>query len=489
MGGAANCFSLALQQSIEKIIIMSKIKPVFVMAAAVSIQFVLGVALTYGNIVPYIVSYVRLKSQPAYLRYTDSTYVFACQLCGRGLFTFLGSVLESHFGPRIVTFCGGLVLCTGTFISYFAICEGKRRNIYKLLFYFVFLRPDFYILLLTYFMIGAAIGISYFGPVSCVMKWYPQRKALVTGIVSSGFMLGGAVIPLIQTLYINPENLPASDNPYPDSPNERYYIENQLLERVPRIYLIMGGIFTVLMLIGSLFIVNPPPQSVSVVDFGADSISTTTKNNDLTKTDGQDNTPVLKRLNSKDILRLPSFYILWLIFFVTMTDLAFITSLYKVYGFEEIVNNDLFMTFILVATSIIGIAGRIMWGLIADRISYKFSLVLELALISCTVSTLYSTSSVNEAMYFIWMCLLYLGFSGHFTIFPMTVAETFGQENFGVSYGMIFTGQIFSGLFAGLLSGFVIHWIGWWGTFFVLTGMNILAFVLAIVFVGEKKER
>ena len=199
-------------------------------------------------------------------------------------------------------------------------------------------------------------------------------------------------------------------------------------------------------------------------------------------------TQTTKVLYSKDILKIPVFYILWVIFFVSTTNHAFMTSLYKVYGFQEIVTDDLFMTTILIATSVVGIIARFVWGVLTDMTSYKFTLVLDISVVTCTVSTLYSTSAINEGLYFVWLCVLYFGFAGHFTIFSVTVSQLFGQENFGVAYGMVFTSQIFSGILAALLSGLVIHLIDWWGVFFVLTGMNMIAFFLALIFIKNKRQ-
>ena len=153
-----------------------------VLCAGFLVHLSLGSIYTYGNLAPYIVSYVRNMSHPATLQYTDGTFVFACQIAGQGLSMAFGGLLEKRFGPRLVSLLGGWFMSLGVLLSYFAI------------------QKSFWLLLLTYgLMFGLGIGIAYIGPISCAMRWLPKWKGVATGIVVSGFGLSALIFNTVQT--------------------------------------------------------------------------------------------------------------------------------------------------------------------------------------------------------------------------------------------------------------------------------------------------
>lgn len=55
------------------------------------------------------------------------------------------------------------------------------------------------------------LGLSYTIPMYNCWKQFPQKKALVTGVILCGFGFGGMVFGLVATLVINPDNLSFDD--------------------------------------------------------------------------------------------------------------------------------------------------------------------------------------------------------------------------------------------------------------------------------------
>ena len=148
---------------------------------------------------------------------------------------FLGGWLEGRIGPRLTTMLGCALMSLGVFLSYFAI------------------KTSFFLLLLTYgLMFGLGVGIAYIGPLSCAMRWLPKWKGVASGFIVGGFGLGALIFDAVQTSYINPKNLA------PDSIDGKYFTQSELLDRVPQVFLLLGGIYIVMQFIGSLFIFNPP---------------------------------------------------------------------------------------------------------------------------------------------------------------------------------------------------------------------------------------
>ena len=87
----------------------------------------------------------------------------------------------------------------GSFTSYFAI------------------KYNYWMLLLTYGVtFGLGCGMSYMCPITCIVKWYPNHKGVVSGFISGGLAFSGAIVPFIQTFYVNPKDYEPDEVLYPD---------------------------------------------------------------------------------------------------------------------------------------------------------------------------------------------------------------------------------------------------------------------------------
>lgn len=460
-----------------------------VLMAGFLIHFTIGISLTFGNLLPYLVSYSRLYSGPSELRYTDAAYVFSALLVGWGMSAVLGGLLEREFGPKYVNIAGGTLMSLGSFTSYFAI------------------KYNYWMLLLTYGVtFGLGCGMSYMCPITCIVKWYPNHKGVVSGFISGGLAFSGTIVPFIQTFYVNPKDYEPDEVPYPECPDETYFTQPELLERVPDLFLIIGGICAGLQLLGSIFLQDPLPMQseigmntfVTSVRHSPQSLQCSQHHNNTVDSimiekkkikehlsESGNKEPVTTQSSSRkllDMLSNPMFYALYFIFTASSITRSFITALYKAYGLEEVSNNDLIMMIILVIASIVNMLGRTVWGCLADKTSYKFAFVLLSAMMSILVSTLYATSAVHWVMYLIWISGINFGIGGYFAIFPVAVAEVFGSRDVGLVYGIIYTGQVFGGIIAALLSQVLVNWIDWYGTFFALAGIEIVSFLLVLLF-------
>lgn len=484
----------------KKVLISSNkmIRAVCVLIAGFFIHFTLGFGPTFGNLLPYLVSFVRNESSPANLKYTQATYVYSCQLVGWGLSTIIGGLLERRIGPRLSTLIGGFIMSLGILSSYVAI------------------KFNYWILLASFgLMFGVGGGISFICPVACAVKWFPKWKGLATGIISCGFASGGVVMPFVQTLFVNPHNL-KPDIMTGGHSQEKYFFQPELLNRVPYLFLIMGGICALFQFIGSLFLVNPPitntSNNVTNIEVNNDnsnhygstddsSDSTTpikddthvdktiiiTNNGNTINTESSELVSLQRTSSAEDkeltvvqVLRRPIFYAFWFLFFFAAVSRAFIRALYKAFGLDEVDNDDFFMTIVLVSGSLTGLVARVVWGLIADTTSFKFAFVLQAAIMTSLLATLYATSAVYKVMYLFWMVGINCAIGGYFAIFPVAISKVFGQKNVSVIYGMIFTGQAIGSVLAAFLSHILVDLINWYGVFFILTGFNAISYVIVL---------
>ncbi|KAL5477222.1 hypothetical protein EMCRGX_G023987 [Ephydatia muelleri] len=182
---------------------------------------------------PYITSYIRNQSSPHDLQIGTTSLVYASAVVFQGVSMFLGGWLDHKIGPRLATMAGSLIMSGGVMLSFFAI------------------KLSFWMLVFTYgVMFGLGLGIGYIGPVACAVRWLPKWKGFASGFVVSGFGLGAVLFTYTQTLYINPLNHPLSDSGYFEHPD--------VLSKVPYSFLIFGGVYMAMQVLGSLLLTNPP---------------------------------------------------------------------------------------------------------------------------------------------------------------------------------------------------------------------------------------
>ena len=510
----------------------------------------LGTIYTFGNMAPYVISYIRNQSHPENLKQEATTWIFAFALAGQGGCMFIGGWMVRQIGPRWTTLIGGWLMSLGVALSFLTV------------------KLSFYALLFTYgLMFGMGVGIAYIGPLSSAMNWMPKWKGLANGIVVAGFGLGALIFNAIQTSYINPWNV----KPTPHDDGDKYFTDPRLISRVPTVFLILGGTYAVMQFVGSMLIINPPEDYNTVSDpdpleeqekifksgqyeevddnsvkKGLNSATTVfrpsfttngsingkSKNriqsspneSPLMRTPVQNLTddsgikeetsrlvsgnqrPAISSWSSKEgslslsasvsmwssnnvvvslrplqMLKKVSFYLLWYMFLANGMSTLFIATLYKFFGLT-FTSNDHFLASVGSVSAIFNCSGRIVWGFLADKVSYKFSLVLLSGIMTVFTLTLYACSAVGEAMFFIWICVIFFCIGGNFSLFPTAIGRAFGLQYVSINYGLLFTSQVVAGSVGALLSTVLKTHIGFDGLLFVVSGFSCSTFLLVLLY-------
>ena len=518
------------------------------------VHLTLGTIYTFGNVAPYIVSYIHNQSHPRDLRQATTSWIFACSLMGQGGAMFVGGWLVGKIGPRLTTLLGSAIMSTGVLVT------------------FVLIKVSFWAVLLTYgIMYGIGVGVAYIGPLSSAMKWMPKWKGIANGIVVSGFGLGALIFDAVQTGFVNPRNVVADPDPY-DS-EEKYFTDPELLSRVPTLFLILGGTYAVMQLVGSLLVTDPPPSYLTETsngntvqegtqlqevddpqncvlyepvsddlqlpgakeeniqikrgspNYGSNSSgpranSPTPSNHSNEDPDEQDSHRDLEKkglledeekddppspdhlkadwessmssttswtknivtsLSPLQVLRKMNFYILWFMFLFNGIAVLFTATLYKFFG-NSFIDDDHFLATVGAIAAVFNCLGRIAWGLIADRVSYKFALVLLAAIMTIFTLTFYSCSLGGKAMFFIWVCVIFFCIGGNFSLFPTAIGRAFGLKYVSINYGLLFTSQVVAGAVGATLSSLLKSLIHYYGLMFLVSGFSVIGFLLALIY-------
>jgi MFS transporter, OFA family, oxalate/formate antiporter len=112
---------------------------------------------------------------------SEVTLTFTISIFVLGVAAFFGGLWLNRRGPRIVALTGGFLYGLGVFLASFS--DHKLWWLY-----------------LSYGVIGGAgVGLSYIVPVAVLVKWFPDRRGLITGVAVGGFGAGALVTAPVAT--------------------------------------------------------------------------------------------------------------------------------------------------------------------------------------------------------------------------------------------------------------------------------------------------
>lgn len=300
---------------------------------------------------------------------------------------------------------------------------------------------------------GVGIGFAYVCPIAALVKWFPQHKGLVSGIVVAGFGFGAYLFSGKSVLggvgFI-----------------ERYGIET--------FFGVHGVVCLLAVCGGALLLRNPPPVQRS-------------------ETGGAAAGP---ELTWQELLRSPSFYVIWLMFFSGALAGLMVIGILKPFAGAQLVaaasaggaQLDEATTRDLLARgagavgvlAIFNALGRIFWGLASDRAGRTAALTAMFLLQALMLLAL--TSLQTEWSLAVGAAWVGFNFGGNFALFPSLTADLFGSRNMGVNYGWVFTSYGLAGVSGVALGNAAMQYTGsYFAAFAIAAGLCVLSSLLAQV--------
>ncbi len=374
------------------------------------------IQLALGAIYAWSVFTARLTDAAGTYAFTASqtAWVFSAGLATFATVMVLAGRILPRVGPRPLTIAGGLMLGGGYVLG------GLFGD-------------SFWIQLLSIGIVGGAgIGLAYVVPIAVCVKWFPDRKGMITGLAVAGFGFGATIwVKLAGSWFGGLLNTTSVFG----------------LPGVQSVFVIYGFALAALILLGSIVMVNPPADYLP-----SGWTPPVTENNDH---EGA------VEFRARDMLRTPQFYMLWSVFmFASIAGLMVIYCI-KLFGIDALEHHGVAGAGAITGTAMAWYAifngvGRIAWGSISDRIGRKTTIILMAVLQGITMLMTYHVFISFGLVYGFIIAAALIGFNygGSFALFPAITADYFGNKNVGSNYGWMFTAYGVAGLAGPLLAGY-----------------------------------
>ncbi|MCD6304598.1 MAG: MFS transporter, partial [Planctomycetes bacterium] len=312
-------------------------------------------------------------------------------------------------GPQKLAFAGGLVLGAGYLLAGLVQTGSFWPT-----------------LLLVGVVGGSGIGLGYVVPIAVGMKWFPDKKGMITGLAVAGFGFGALLWVKLAGAW-------------------GHLIANLGLGNT---FIIYGVAFFVLCAIGAMWMKNPPEgwlppgYEPPTTDAGGKHVL-----GSLDFTSGQ-------------MLRTPQIY--WIFLCVVFGAGAGLMSigLMKLFpkqaleaaGLKPSEASAIAGTAMAVFFSLANGLGRIIWGTVSDKLGRRASITIMLATQGVLVICFQWMAS-SPGLLYLGAALIGFNFGGNFALFPTITADTFGAKFIGQNYAWVFLAYGIGGIFGPLLGG------------------------------------
>lgn len=325
-------------------------------------------------------AYSMLKGEISKL-FAGSGDPYATACLAFALSMILGGKMQDRVGPRMTAILGGLLVGAG-----FIVCS-LTSSYWGWIFGFGVLA-------------GLGIGFGYSAATPPALKWFsPTKTGLIAGIVVSGFGIAPVYLaPLSQYLL------------------GQYGLHSTMM--------ILGVAFIFSVCGMSMLLANPP------AGFSA-----------APRKDAANVTPAVPTVDvgPTQMLKEGRFYTLWLTFFIGAG--AGLMVIGSIAGIAKQSMGE--MAFIAVAVMAVGnAAGRIVAGILSDRIGRASTLTLMLAfqaILMFAAIPLVSGTGSKALLVTLLATLIGFNYGSNLSLFPSFAKDFWGAKNYGMNYGILFS--------------------------------------------------
>ena len=379
------------------------------------------------------------KSAPDDWKLTDLGWIFSIAIVVLGLSAaILGRWVEEG-GPRRAMFTAGLCFGGGFLIS--------AAGIYA---------HNLWIIYLGYGLVGGCgLGLGYISPVSTLIKWFPDRPGMATGMAIMGF--GGAAFiasPLsvwLMAKFSTPTHVGVAET-----------------------FIVLGIVYFCFMMVGAAIVRVPAPGW---------------------KPEGYTAPAVAQKLITRndvyvyDAIKTPQFWLIWWVLCLN------VTAGIGVLGQASAMSQEMFpgkVTAVAAAgfvglLSLFNMAGRFIWASTSDVIGRKNTYFCFFAIGTVLYCLVPSTGSIGSVALFVLCFVVIMSmYGGGFATVPAYLKDMFGTRYVGAIHGWLITAWSAAGVFGPVLVNYIRQYQIDHGvpkaqayntTMYVMAGLLVIGFI------------
>ncbi|MFM2482284.1 OFA family MFS transporter [Celerinatantimonas sp. YJH-8] len=334
-----------------------------------------------------------------------------------------GGKINDTFGPKLVIVVGGLLFGGGMILSGYA--------------------TELSDLVWSYGIVtGLGLGMVYGTTISTCIKFFPDRRGLVGGLTTALFGLSSVIIPPIAAMITASMGVIAA-------------------------FKIIGVVFTVIVCASGL-VITKCPDGFKPAGW---------------KPKQTAGAPSVVNKNWKEMLVSPTFYVL--ICLLTSGAVAGLMCIPLAAPLaQRMIGMDVAAATGAVSTlAFFNVSGRVLAGMLSDRIGRLNTLASTCLLSMIGLSLLYVAEQGDVTLFYIGLSVIGVCFGSFMGVFPGLTADQFGPKNNSVNFGIMFTGFAIAGYGGPTIMREVFHATHSFNHAFLIgIGFSVLGFILTFVF-------
>jgi MFS family permease len=288
---------------------------------------------------------------------------------------------------------------------------------------------QYWLVVLGYgFIGGIGLGIGYISPVSTLIKWFPDRPGLATGIAIMGFGGGALIASPLTTQLLTAFGATGDD---PD------------VNGIAQTFLVMGLVYAVFMSVGWLLIRVPPdgwkPVGWEPKPQVAGSLITSAN------------------VSAANAIKTPQFWFLWVVLCFNVTaGIGILERAAPIYRdfFPDAGSPQALAAAAAGFVAMLSLAnalGRIIWSSTSDFLGRKNMYRLYLGVGALLYLAVTLTTNSNKVVFLI-CCILILSFYGAgFATVPAYLRDLFGTYQVGAIHGRLLTAWSTAGVLGPMI--------------------------------------
>jgi MFS family permease len=298
---------------------------------------------------------------------------------------------------------------------------------------------------------GIGLGLGYISPVSTLIKWFPDRRGMATGMAIMGFgggaMIGSPLADRLMKAYATPTSVGVWET-----------------------FVTMGVIYFVAMLCGA-FGYRVPPENWSVAAASRQSRALTTEHPTLRQA-----LITTRNVHVSEAWKTPQFWFLWAVLCLNVSagiGVIGIASpmIQEVFGgrlmdrpgvpfrdLDAAAKAELATIGAAFAAllSVFNIAGRISWASLSDYIGRKRTYLIFFTLGAALYSAAPWAARIDSVALFVAIfCVILTMYGGGFATIPAYLADIFGTKFVGAIHGRLLTAWSVAGILGPVLVNYI----------------------------------